>query len=81
MKELLDRRMIQFLASDCHKPQTIYKNMEEIRNTLISTVDNNEYLKDISVLNPRNLLLNKAIIVEEPKPKEEKSFFGKLFKK
>jgi len=81
VKELLDRRLIQFLATDCHKPQTIYKNMDKIRDTLISTVDNNEYLKDISVLNPRNLLLNKAIIVEEPKPKEDKSFFGKLFKK
>lgn len=73
VKLLLKNNMIHFLGSDVHNANTIYPRMPEILEELKKVVDR-EQLEQLTEINPRLVLENKAVYTEIPN-KIKKSFW------
>ena len=72
--------MISFLGSDVHRQKSIYLRMPSVLEALEETIGE-EKLKELSFINPKLVLEDKEIEIEEPIEIKEKRFFGKLFLK
>lgn len=55
IKQLLDRNLVHFMGSDCHRPNTIYTAMEEIINRL-KEITTEEQFKKITEENARKII-------------------------
>lgn len=58
IKKLLKKDLVHFLGSDCHKPNTIYKDMKDIIKKLRKMISD-EQMRNITVKNPKVVLENK----------------------
>lgn len=76
VRKLLKSNMIHFLGTDTHKQNTIYPIMNEILNKLEKTIGKDK-IKELTEKNPRLVLEDKRINIEEPK-EIKKSFFEKI---
>lgn len=78
LKKLLQFNMIHFLGTDAHRTNSIYTDIntaiEELRKII-----SEEKINELTIKNPKHLLNNEDIKIEELKVK--KSIFDKLFKK
>ena len=65
VKKFLENNMVHFLGSDVHRQNSIYKRipqaLEEIRNII-----GDEKLEKLTTINPKLVLENKKIDIEEP---------------
>ena len=76
VEKLLKSDMIHFLGTDTHKQNTIYPMINEILIKLEKTIGKDK-IKQLTETNPRLVLENKRIEMEEPK-EIKKSFFDKI---
>lgn len=58
VKKLLKKDLVHFLGSDCHKPNTIYKEMKDIMKKL-NKIISEEQMRNITVKNPKVILENR----------------------
>lgn len=65
VKKLLENNMIHFLGSDVHRKNTIYPRMPEILEELREIIGEAK-LEELTTINPKLVLQNKRIDVEEP---------------
>jgi len=65
MKKLLQNNMVHFLGSDVHRAGTIYPQMPQILEK-IKQIIGKEKLEKLTTINPKILLKNKRIEIEEP---------------
>ena len=65
VKKFLENNMIHFLGTDVHRQNTIYAKIPEILVELTELIGENK-LKELSDTNPRLVLHNKKIDIEEP---------------
>ena len=65
VKKFLENDMIHFLGTDVHRQNTIYAKIPEILVELTELIGENK-LKELSDTNPRLVLHNKKIDIEEP---------------
>ena len=66
VQKLLEHNMIHFLGSDVHKPNTIYPQVPEALR-IIKIIVGEEKLRELTEINPKLVLQNKAIEIDEPK--------------
>ena len=66
VKKLLENNMIHFLGTDVHRKNTIYLQVPEALKKL-KTIVGEEKLKELTDTNPRLVLENKRIEIDEPK--------------
>ena len=66
VQKLLENNMIHFLGSDVHKPNTIYPQVPEALR-IIKIIVGEEKLRELTEINPKLVLQNKAIDIDEPK--------------
>lgn len=66
VKKLLENNMIHFLGSDVHRPKTIYPRVQEALSHIRSIVGENK-IKELTEINPKLVLDNKRIDIDEPK--------------
>lgn len=76
VEKLLKSDMIHFLGTDTHKQNTIYPMINEILIKLEKTIGKDK-IKQLTETNPRLVLENQRIEMEEPK-EIKKSFFDKI---
>ncbi len=60
VEKLLKEKMIDFLASDVHKQNTIYPSIEECKKR-IKKIIGEDRLKTITETNPKKIILNESI--------------------
>lgn len=65
VKKLLQNNMIHFLGSDVHKENTIYLKMPRILSELNKIV-NEDKIQELTKINPRLVLQNKRIYIDDP---------------
>lgn len=65
IKKLLENNMVHFLGSDVHRANTIYPRIPQIITKLTEIVGK-EKLKELTTINPKLVLQNKRIEIEEP---------------
>lgn len=75
VKKLLQHNMIHFLGSDNHRQNTIYADMNKILGELKKIISNRE-IKLLTEINPRKIINNEEIAVEQP-IKIKQGFFGR----
>ena len=73
VKKLITHNMIHFLGSDNHRTNSIYSNMEQTLKTLNKWV-NKKNVKELTEINPKNILNNEEFDINEPQ-KIKKRFF------
>jgi protein-tyrosine phosphatase len=78
VEKLLRARMINCLATDCHRPHSIYTRMGTIKNELRKYIDK-DYFENITETNPRKILNNEEI--DRYNYSEIKTSFFIFFKK
>jgi len=76
VKVLLKNNMIHFLGSDVHRENTIYTKMPEIIKELEKIISK-EKIKELTEINPRLILENKKINIDNP-TEIKKSFWNKF---
>ena len=77
VKKLLQNNMIHFLGSDNHRANTIYADMDKILDELEKVISNNK-IKLLTEINPRKIINDEEIAVEQPKKiKEGFKLFGR----
>ncbi len=69
VKKFLENNMIHFLGTDVHRQNTIYPRIPEILEELNSIIGE-EYVEKLTTTNPKLVLSNKKIEIEEPIPIE-----------
>ena len=65
VQRLLENNMVHFLGSDVHRKNTIYPQIPEILRVLKAIIGE-EKLNEITTINPKLVLENKRIEIEEP---------------
>ncbi len=65
VKKLLENNMIHFLGSDVHRQNTIYSKIPQILEELKNIVGK-EKLEELTTINPKLVLNNKRIDIDEP---------------
>ena len=65
-KKFLENNMIHFLGTDVHRQNTIYKKMPEILSVLAEIIGE-EKLSELTTENPKLVLNNKKIDIDEPR--------------
>ena len=65
VKKLLENDMIHFLGSDVHRPNTIYKNIDQAIEEIRYIVGDKK-LEELTTINPKLALDNKRIEIHEP---------------
>lgn len=78
VKKLLKNNMIHFLGTDVHRQNTIYKKIPEILEKLEKLIGK-EKLYELSNTNPKLVLENKEIIIDNP-TKIKLSLWDKIIK-
>lgn len=63
--KLLKANMIHFLGSDAHRHNSIYSNMDELKNNIIKIIGENKF-QELSEDNPRHVINNENIEISEP---------------
>lgn len=71
---LLKREMIQVLATDAHKTNSVYYKLDKISSKLKEKVTE-EYFEELTLLNPQNILNDENLIVRKYKKKKRFIFF------
>lgn len=66
VKKLLENNMIHFLGSDVHRQNTIYLRIPQILEELNSVIGKSK-LEELTTINPKLVLNNKRIDIDEPK--------------
>lgn len=66
VKKLLENNMVHFLGTDVHKKNTIYPQVREALRVL-KIIVGEEKLEELTNTNPRLVLENKRIEIDEPK--------------
>ena len=66
VRKFLQNDMIHFLGTDVHRQKTVYTRMPEILKKL-NEVITQEKIKELTTINPKLVLNNKKINIEEPK--------------
>ena len=66
VQKLLENNMIHFLGSDVHKTNTIYPQVPEALR-IIKIIVGEDKLRELTEINPKLVLQNKAIEIDEPK--------------
>ncbi len=74
--KLLEANAIHFLGTDCHRPDTIYTQMEEIISEFEKEIGK-EKLEELSTVNPKKVLSNEKIYIEEPNEIIKKHWFNR----
>lgn len=74
LKKLLDVKAVHFLGTDTHRPNSFYIKMDEIKKDFIKTIGNEEF-DILSYINPKLVLEDKEIEIEEPKKIKTRRFF------
>lgn len=64
-KKLLENNMVHFLGSDVHRQNTIYPKMPRILAEL-NAIIGDEKLEELTTINPKLVLQNKRIDIDEP---------------
>ena len=77
--KLLENNMIHFLGSDVHRQNTIYPKIPQILEELQELIGEKK-LEELTTINPKLVLNNKRIDIEEPH-KIELTLKEKLFMK
>lgn len=77
VKKFLENNMIHFLGSDVHRQNTIYVRMPEILEKLESIIGKQKLI-ELTTINPKLVLQNKRIDIDEPK-KLKGTFFKNPF--
>ena len=65
MEVFLEKDMIHFLGSDVHRQKSIYKRIPQALEE-ISKIIGEEKLEKLTTTNPKLVLKNKKIDIEEP---------------
>ena len=65
-KKLLENDMVHFLGSDVHRAGTVYKNIPRILNE-IEKIVGKEKLEELTTINPKLVLENKSIEIDNPR--------------
>lgn len=65
VRKFYENNMIHFLGSDVHRPNTIYKRIPEAI-VEISEIIGEEKVRELTTINPKLVLQNKRIDIEEP---------------
>ena len=65
VRKFYENNMIHFLGSDVHRPNTIYKRIPEAL-TEISAIVGEDKVHELSTTNPKLVLQNKRIDIDEP---------------
>lgn len=65
VKKFLENDMIHFLGSDVHRPNTIYKNIDQAIEEIRYIVGDKK-LEELTTINPQLALDNKRIEIHEP---------------
>lgn len=65
VKKFLENNMIHFLGTDVHRENTIYPNLPMILEKLNKLIGE-EKVRQLSEVNPRLVLNNEKIVIEEP---------------
>ena len=68
-KKMLENNMVHFLGSDVHRQNTIYPRIPQILSE-INSIIGEEKLEKLTTENPKLVLHNKRIDIEEPMPIE-----------
>lgn len=71
--KLLKANMIHFLGSDAHRHNSIYSNINEFKKNIIKVIGEDKF-KELSEDNPKHVINNENIEIEEP-AKIKKFFF------
>lgn len=79
VKKLLENNMVHFLGSDVHRQNTIYSKIPQILEELKNIVGK-EKLEELTTINPKLVLNNKRIDIDEPR-KIELTFKEKIMMK
>lgn len=66
VRKLLENNMVHFLGSDVHKSNTIYPRISEALED-IKEIVGREKLKELTSINPRLVLENRRIDIDEPR--------------
>lgn len=69
VKKFFENKMIHMLGSDVHRQNTIYPKIPQILSELNNLIGK-EKLKELTTTNPKLVLNNKRIDIEEPHPIE-----------
>ena len=73
VKLLLKHDMIHFLGSDVHRAKTVYARMPEILQELQKVLEKQK-LKNLTEINPEQVLANEPIYIETPKKIKKRIF-------
>ena len=73
--KLLKNNMVHFLATDTHRQGFIYGHFYKVERELLKCIDN-EKIKQLTTTNPRNIIENNSIEIEEPIFVRRKLFFA-----
>lgn len=65
VRKFFENNMVHFLGSDVHRPNTIYPKIPQILREIESIIGS-EKLEELTTKNPKLLLNNKKIEIEEP---------------
>lgn len=60
LEKLLKENLISFIASDVHRPKTIYSNIEQSKEKIKQIIGDNK-LEELTTINPRKIILNEDI--------------------
>lgn len=60
LEKLLKENLISFIASDVHRPKTIYSNIEQSKEK-IKQIIGEKKLEELTTVNPRKIILNENI--------------------
>ena len=76
VKKMFENNLVHFLGSDVHRQDTVYKKIPECLME-IRRIISDDYLEEITTLNPELALANKRIDIRKPK-KIEYNFKDKI---
>ena len=55
MKKLLKKKAVSLLSTDCHRPNSTYKRMDEINKKLLKVIKQ-DYFEELTEINPKIIL-------------------------
>ena len=63
---LLQNKWIHFLGTDTHRQGYIYENIDEILKKLKSISGNDQYINEITTYNPKKIIQDIDILIDDP---------------
>ena len=71
---LLKREMIQVLATDAHKTNSVYSKLDRMMSKMREKISE-EYLEELTLINPLNILNDEDLVIRKYKKKKRFLFF------